>query len=236
MKGIDVSSNQHPGNRPIDWEAVYDAGYSFVIVKATQGTGYQNPWLERDLEDAFAAGLFIGAYHYWEGDEDPELQAKTFVSALIGHKLDMGTWLDFEPPAESVYLVTPKLNAFLAEARTARPGIGLYCDLSWRDELKAANALPARLWLAAWGHEAPADAIIWQDATNVEVPGVPALVDTNVLLKTRSLNLASSPPPQPRAATTHGVRLAAETGPDAGGEGQDKEQDEGLNDHGEPAP
>ena len=34
MKGIDVSSNQHPANKPIDWFAVADAGYGFAIVKA----------------------------------------------------------------------------------------------------------------------------------------------------------------------------------------------------------
>lgn len=231
MKGIDVSSNQHPGNRPIDWEEVYEAGYSFVLVKATQGVTYQNPWLERDLEDAFAAGLFIGAYHFWEPGEDPEVQAKSFVGSLMGRKLDMGTWLDWEPAVVPAYTLSAALATFMAEVRGARPGIGMYCDLAWRDELKTANALPDRLWLAAWGDEVPAGAIIWQDATARDVPGVPAPVDTDVLLRTRSLNLASSPPPRPSAATTHGVRLAAEAGPDAGGEGEDEDKDEGLNEH-----
>lgn len=218
MKGIDVSSNQHPANRPIDWHKVADAGYGFAIVKATQGTTYQNPWLERDLEDAYAAGLFVGAYHFWETDEDPATQAKSFVGSLIGRKLDVGAWLDWEPPEVPVYTVSLQLSQFLDEVRGARPGVGLYCDLAWRDELKAGNALPGRLWLAAWGKEQPAGAIIWQDATNVSVPGVPAPVDTNVLLRTRSLNLPSSPPERPSAATARPVAIPDEPGPDEGDE------------------
>jgi lysozyme len=201
MKGIDVSSNQHPANKPIDWFAVADAGYGFAIVKATQGVSYVNPWLAYDLDDARAAGLFVGAYHYWEPDQDAIVQAKNFTSSLIGQVLDLGVWLDWEPPEMAPYSAQPLIGAFIAEAKEARPGIGMYCDLSWRDQLKGENALPGRLWLAAWGPEQPSGCILWQNATGVPVAGVPELVDTDIIVKSRSLNLPSSPPPRPSAAT-----------------------------------
>lgn len=231
MKGIDVSSNQHPANRPIDWEAVAEAGYSFAVVKASQGTAYVNPWCTRDLEDARAAGLFVGAYHYYEPGQDAAVQAKTFVAAVTLQLLDIGPWLDWEPPAMGPYQAKQYIDAFFEEARSARPGIGLYCDMSWHDQLREEAALPARLWLAKLDEGAPTDAIIWQDAWAVDVPGVPAPVDTDVLLRTRSVNLASSPPARPSAAMAKPVRLPAEPGPDRSGETDDGHQDDDLNQH-----
>lgn len=205
MKGIDVSANQHPANKPIDWIAVADAGYGFAIVKATQGVGYVNPWLAYDLDDARAAGLFVGAYHYWEVDQDPVTQAKNFTSSLVGQVLDIGTWLDWEPPELPAYSAQGLISQFMAEAKEARPGVGMYCDIAWRDQLRSESALPARLWLADWSTEEAPAAIIWQDATNIAVPGVPELVDTDVIVRARSLNLPSSPPPRPSAATARSM-------------------------------
>ena len=68
VKGVDVSSWQHPGQAEIDWHAVADDGYTFALVKATQGTNYVNNWLSRDLDDARSAGLLLGAYHYLEAN------------------------------------------------------------------------------------------------------------------------------------------------------------------------
>ena len=55
--GIDVASHQHPDNAPIDWAAVAAAGWAFVIVKATEGVGYVNPFFAQDVAGARAAGL-----------------------------------------------------------------------------------------------------------------------------------------------------------------------------------
>lgn len=225
MKGIDVSSNQHPAGRSIDWHEVADAGYAFCIVKATQGLAYRNPWLERDLDDARAAGLFVGAYHFFEVGDDPTAQAKEFIGALIGQVLDLGAWLDFEPPALQSFMAASYVNQFLAEAKDARPGTGLYADLSQVEELQGANAQLGRLWVASWGDVAPKGCVLWQDATNVSVPGVPAPVDTDVMVNARAFNLPSSPPPRPSSTTARPVRLPAEPGPD--GEDEDEDDDSG---------
>ena len=49
---IDVSSNNHPNDKPIDWQAVAGAGYGHVMIKCSEGAGYVNPWLKRDADGA----------------------------------------------------------------------------------------------------------------------------------------------------------------------------------------
>lgn len=64
ITGPDVSSWQHPGGDGINWDKVAADGRDFAIVKATEGTGYTNPYYAGDVADARAAGLTVGAYHF----------------------------------------------------------------------------------------------------------------------------------------------------------------------------
>lgn len=196
-RGIDVSTWQHPGGKPIDWWVVAEAGYTFVAIKATQGTGYVNPWFERDYEDAFAAGLLVGAYHYFVAGEDPAAQAQHFVGTLIGKRLEAHAWLDFEVAPVTNWTAAGWANGFLEACKDGRPGVGLYCDQSWWDELRGANVTPPALWLAGPSlTEPPPGATLWQCAPS-DVPGVPAPVDVDYLVSTRGLNLPSAPAPKP---------------------------------------
>ena len=57
LNGIDISSWQSsivPSNTPSD----------FVIVKATGGTGYINPYWRQWADDVLASGKLLGLYHY----------------------------------------------------------------------------------------------------------------------------------------------------------------------------
>lgn len=198
-KGIDVSTWQHPGGAPIDWEKVLGAGVTFVVVKATQGLFYVNPWAERDIEDAFAAGLLVGAYHYFVVGDDAVAQAKHFTGTLIGRHLDLGAWLDFEPAYVNQYTASSWVNSFLDEVKEARPARGLYCNLSWWGLLKETGVNPPALWVAEWGDSAPAGATIWQSSESGTVDGVPAEVDINWLVGTRGVNLPTAPGPKPGA-------------------------------------
>ena len=209
-RGIDVSSWQHPAGKPIDWEEVAESGVTFALVKATQGISYVNPWFERDYEDAYAAGLLVGAWHYFDPSVDPAAQAANFVAMLMGKRLEARAWLDFEPPPVTNWTAAGWVTSFLDAAREARPGCGLYCDQSWWEQLAAANVAPPALWLAApSATEPPAGATIWQHGTG-DVPGVPAWVDLDLMPSTRGIDLPGGPKPRPTAATTLPVRLPAE--------------------------
>lgn len=209
-RGVDVSTWQHPGGQPIDWEAVEAAGVTFALVKITQGVGYVNPWGLADLDDARAAGLLVGAYHYYEVGAPAAEQAAHMVGSLMGQHLDLGVFLDWEPAPMDQWAASGQVNAFLEAAKEGRPGCGLYCDVAWWDMLRGAGVQPPKLWLAAWSETtAPAGSTIWQSGTGT-VAGIPAEVDLDVLTSTRGINLPSAPKPRPSAATTTPVHVEPE--------------------------
>ena len=64
LNGVDVASHQHPGNSAIDWTSVKASGQNFAFIKATEGTGYINPYFTADSFKAQQAGVTPGSYHY----------------------------------------------------------------------------------------------------------------------------------------------------------------------------
>jgi GH25 family lysozyme M1 (1,4-beta-N-acetylmuramidase) len=57
---MDVSSFQ--GN--VDWRTAYGHGARFVYIKATESTGYINPYFGQQYNGSKSAGLIRGAYHF----------------------------------------------------------------------------------------------------------------------------------------------------------------------------
>jgi GH25 family lysozyme M1 (1,4-beta-N-acetylmuramidase) len=204
-RGVDVSSWQHPYGEQVDWEEVAKEGFTFALVKATQGTHWVNSWLDRDLDDARAAGLLVGAYHYFELGPAPKDQAEHFVGSLLGQRLDLGVWLDWEPPAMANFTATGYIDEFVNSTNDGRPNCGLYVDLAWLEVLKSTNRTFGRLWLADWTPAAPHEGqLIWQEKIGT-VKGIPAPVDIDVLTTTRAANLPTAPAPKPTAATVHSM-------------------------------
>ena len=89
LNGVDIASYQ----ATIDASRL--ATTDFIIVKFTQGTGYLNPYADRQYNTAKAAGKLMGAYHYAEG-KDPEDEAQHFVSSLGNRVGECVLALDWE--------------------------------------------------------------------------------------------------------------------------------------------
>jgi GH25 family lysozyme M1 (1,4-beta-N-acetylmuramidase) len=60
LPGLDVSSWQ--GN--VNWTSVKANGATFAFVKATEGTGYTNPYFSQQYVGSYNMGLVRGAYHF----------------------------------------------------------------------------------------------------------------------------------------------------------------------------
>src|ERR1700712_5551811 len=83
--GMDVSNYQ--GN--IDWTAQKNAGASFVYIKATENTTYQNSYFAQQYNGSYAAGLIRGAYHFALPDRSSgATQAAYFVAHGGGYSAD----------------------------------------------------------------------------------------------------------------------------------------------------
>src|SRR5262245_19795596 len=78
IKGLDVSGYQ-PNT---DWPTVAQAGREFAFIKATEGTGYVNPYFDDDWSGTKANGILRGAYHFFHPETDPTAQANHFVSTV----------------------------------------------------------------------------------------------------------------------------------------------------------
>lgn len=138
--GIDISSHQGGLNIAAIWA-------DFVIVKVTEGTGYENPFWRTQAEATLAAGKRLGLYHF-ANDEDPSEQARYFLDRAKGYAGRATFWLDWE--ASAVGLGPGPALAFLnqvaAETGTT-PGFYTYQNvLSSYDWSAIAARYP--LWVA----------------------------------------------------------------------------------------
>lgn len=116
MQGIDISSYQ----AGIDLTRV---PCDFIIVKATQGAGYMNPDCVRAVEQALAAGKYVGVYHYIDGSGVGE--ADFFVDQISGWVGRVLVCLDWEPGSNSRWGDLGYLGAVIdrVRERTGRPPV-----------------------------------------------------------------------------------------------------------------
>jgi GH25 family lysozyme M1 (1,4-beta-N-acetylmuramidase) len=80
VPGIDVSGWQ--GN--VDWAAQWNAGKRFVWVKATEGTGYENPYFSQQYNGSYNQGFIRGAYHFALPDRSSGAAQANFFSSNGG--------------------------------------------------------------------------------------------------------------------------------------------------------
>ena len=93
MNGIDVSKH----NGAVNWTSAATA-IDFAIIRAGYGKTYVDPWFERHLAGAQAAGLRVGVYHYSYAltIEDARAEARHLLDIINGRKFDMPLWFDME--------------------------------------------------------------------------------------------------------------------------------------------
>lgn len=116
--GIDISSHQGGLHIAAIWA-------DFVIVKITEGTGYENPFWRTQAEATLAAGKRLGLYLF-ANDEDAGEQARFFLDRAKAYAGRATFWLDWEAdalnlaPSDALVI----LNQMAAETGST-PGIYL---------------------------------------------------------------------------------------------------------------
>jgi lysozyme len=183
IQGIDVASYQgYP-----DWTRVKNSGKTFAFTKATEGTGYTNPYFATNWERMKSAGLIRGAYHYGRPSIDPVASANRFCDVVQPTAGDLQMTLDIETTdGRSPSQVRSWIVAFInrIQARTGRPGIIYTGFYFWRDAAGNGSNLNCPLWLAAYVSN-PAPYVpaawstwsFWQYTSSGNVPGVSGNVD-----------------------------------------------------------
>lgn len=181
MDMIDVSSNNHPEGEPIDWANVHYSGIDAVMVKATEGTTYVNPYFASDVEGAHKAGMSVGFYHFAHPvQNNVAMELHHFVDACRGHSHECGMALDFEDlggrdPAR----FRPWVADFLHGLRSHTAWPVLYCDRSVLAGLGTGIA-GHFLWIASPGVHPTDRPWAWQCGP-ATVPGISGPVDLDHL-------------------------------------------------------
>src|SRR5437868_6821505 len=159
LHGVDVASYQK------GWAPAGDD--AFVMVKASEGTGYTNPERAAQLAAARAKGLLVGHYH-WLVPGKPLEQAAYFVQNADIKAGDM-LWCDWEKQSDGSHPTIQDVAAFIAEVQRLVPTsrVGLYCNRSdWiGTSVKAGDGL----WIAQYGVDKPntaTDWVFWQYSDN----------------------------------------------------------------------
>lgn len=181
IRGIDVS--HHKG--VIDWPAVAADGYRFAYVKASEGGDFTDPRFAANWAGARAAGLAVGAYHFFTFCRPASEQAAHYVNVVPREADALPPAVDLEFGGNCSRVPTKaemaaELAAFLEPVRAAygKEPI-LYVTQEFYEAYTPAGPLWARdvflepHWLGdrAW--------TIWQYGNRGAVPGITGHVDLN---------------------------------------------------------
>lgn len=186
--GIDVSKYQ--GN--VDWPRVKAAGYAFAFVRLGYANGdgsiVADPYFEKNLTGAAAAGLDVGVYlySYIDSEAHARIAAARVLELLAEHTLTLPVVLDYEHAAKYKEFSREKntaiCNAFMACIAAAgylpmfysyTSFVNSYMDMAALDRYEG-------LWIANYTGKIGVDnAAVWQHSSSGSVPGVQGRCDLN---------------------------------------------------------
>jgi lysozyme len=151
--GTDISLWQHPGNAPIDFVKMYNAGMRYIFIKGTSGGADANQranyWSSIDFPKAREAGLLTGIYHAALISSDANVetglqQGVAQADIAVNHLNSLGGMrpgvlpivLDIEPFSRPSNIGASVVSSFSVgfiqqvEARTGRKPI-IYSNLNF---------------------------------------------------------------------------------------------------------
>lgn len=180
-KMIDISSNNHTVGAALPWGALKKAGYGAVMIKATEGTNYVNPYLQGDVAGALAVGFGVGYYHFAHpGVNEAKAEVNHFWQTVKTLPRSLGLALDLEVTEGRAWVgLQVWSRTFLDAIPTEVKQRVLYSNPEFVDHL---GTLPADfdLWLASWGKQPRTKVWAWQMG-QAQITGMPSPVDVGIL-------------------------------------------------------
>lgn len=181
IRGIDVSA--HQGMMNLD--AVADAGYDFIFIKATEGADYRDPNFALNYMKAGHAGLKRGAYHFFRFDSDGIDQARNLLRVVQARPLELGVVIDVEQHGNPGNVPADTIATRLADMvdlltlRGYRPMF--YSNEQGYEQFVYPNCPGMPLWICSFNESmANGSWTFWQHDHRGKVPGIRGDVDLNV--------------------------------------------------------
>jgi GH25 family lysozyme M1 (1,4-beta-N-acetylmuramidase) len=189
IQGFDVS--YHSGR--VDWQAAAERGHHFGLTLATAGVDFLDPFFVSHWERMRQAGLRRGAYHFFVPDDDPQAQARIFLSRVLFEPGDLAPVVDVETPFKQSGARPPDdlAERLLAFIRVVEEGVGakpiIYTGPTFWNQQMDDQFGDYPLWIAEYGVEEPRVPAgwtrwhLWQWRGDAELPEVAPLVDLDRL-------------------------------------------------------
>lgn len=180
MKGIDVSNH----NGRIDWNKLKNSDVKVVYIKASEGTTYQDPYLNQHYQGAKSIGLPTGFYHYLKGTSAPESQAQNFWNLIKDKENNLMPCLDIE---ENGFNVMDYTLRFISKFKDlSNLPIVIYTGPYFANDNLDNRLASYPCWIAHYGVSSPMATNIWstnyvghQYTEKGKVSGINGNVDLN---------------------------------------------------------
>ncbi len=186
--GIDVSHN----SGDIEWQKVKNqkqyAPIQFVVIRATMGKDRKDKLFSENFNEAKSNGLIVGAYHYYDPEENSIVQAENYLSTISLKRGDIRPVLDIEDTGnlQTVERLREELKKWLnIVEREYRVKPIIYTSYNFYTQyLKDYEFDQYPLWIASYSLIRRNDPIvlesdILQFSDEVRVDGIPEFVDGN---------------------------------------------------------
>ncbi len=192
--GIDVSKY----NKDIDWEIVRDSGVEFAIIRlgyrgSSSGSLVEDPYFQKNLAGAKAAGMKIGVYFFTQALNTTEaVEEASMVASLVKpEELSTPVFIDVEGSGGRAdgldkAVRTANINAFCETLTGMGYRAGVYASKNWFNKYIDTDSLGDwKIWLAQYKVRTPSykgryDA--WQYSSKGHVDGIEGYVDLNLNL------------------------------------------------------
>jgi lysozyme len=183
VQGVDVSWHQGP----IDWRTLAADDVAFAYIKATEGGDHVDPRFAFNWREARAAGMHVGAYHFFTLCQPGARQAANFIAIVPREANALPAAVDLEHMGPcrrgpTISNVVGEARAFMDRVEAhygVRPII--YTTREFHDAHLAALA-GERFWIRSLG-VAPrfrdSDWVIWQHHNRGHKRGVSGPIDLN---------------------------------------------------------
>ena len=183
VRGIDVSHH----NGVIDFGAVCRDTIKFVYIKASDGVGDVDSNFVRNYYAAKAAGLKVGAYHFFRTHRGGRQQASTLLDAVSSLDLDLPLVIDLETESHergNKNDVVPRVRTMLYHLHEAGYRTMLYANYDQFSDFIDGNFSNEDLWLAT--SREPSHRFdprtVWQYSHHGSVSGISGPVDLNAFI------------------------------------------------------
>lgn len=190
--GIDLSEYQ---GGDINWDTVKCCKHpiEFIIFRATMGDDRKDKKYAERIDGARKAGFIVGAYHYYDPNENSKKQARNYISTVTLQGGDFIPVLDIEKlsrkqPRKRLLKGLKNWLAIVEKHYGVKPMI--YTSQKFYEDYLEKDFSEYHLWVAAYSehkreHPTVKEAEVHQFTEEVRVSGISGLVDGNDISRTK---------------------------------------------------